>query len=80
MKVGIVSIGNDSLELFRFLHRYDHKYVVYYNADARPLGDKTRDRYQAIVQEGVDFLTDQKVDTIIVPPLYELDTRDKRAS
>ncbi len=56
MKIGIVSIGNDSLELFKFLHKYDHEYVVYYDADTWPLGDKTRSRQREIVQSGYDFL------------------------
>lgn len=41
MKIGVVSIGNDSLELFRFLRHYDHEYCVYYDADSWPLGDKS---------------------------------------
>ena len=37
MRIGIVSYGNDSLELFGFLQRHDHDYVVYYNTTMWPL-------------------------------------------
>lgn len=72
MKIGVVSIGNDSLELFRFLHRYDHQYVIYYDADARPLGDKTFDRQLSIIEDGINILRTHWCQHLIVPPVYEL--------
>ncbi|USN56387.1 MAG: hypothetical protein H6766_04970 [Candidatus Peribacteria bacterium] len=80
MKIGVVSIGNDSLELFRFLHRYDHEYVVYYDADARPLGDKTRARQLEIVQVGYDCLVAEGCDYILLPPVGEIGRERARKS
>lgn len=72
MKIGVVSIGNDSLELFSFFHRYDHEYVVYYDADVWPLGDKTRTRQLEIVQQSYDRLVAEGCDVVIVPPVGEI--------
>jgi hypothetical protein len=51
MKIGVVSIGNDSMELFRFLQRYDHAYHVYYDAQAWPLGEKNYESATTIVKQ-----------------------------
>ena len=32
MKIGIVTSGVEILTLFRFLTRYDHEYIVYYDS------------------------------------------------
>lgn len=72
MKIGVVSVWNDSLELFRFLHRYDHKYVIWYDADTRPLGDKTRHRQIEIIQQWYDGLVAAWCQAIIVPPVGEI--------
>ncbi len=72
MKIGVVSIGNDSLELFDFLHRYDHDYHIYYDVESWPLGEKSSSRATAIVEAWIEYLVSKKVDAIIVPPLFEL--------
>lgn len=56
MKIGVVSIGSDSMELCRILQRHDHEYHIYYDAESRPLGEKSLEEAQRIVQAGVDYL------------------------
>ncbi len=72
MKIWIITSGSESLTLFNFLSAYDHEYVVYYDFFHRPYGDKTFDQALACVQKGVDYLTKQGVEYIVVPPVYEL--------
>jgi len=72
MKIWIITSGNETLTLFKFLSTYDHDYVVYYDFFHWPYGDKTFDQALACVEKGIDYLTKQNVDYIIVPPTYEL--------
>lgn len=72
MKIGIVSSGMETLALFRFLTRYDHEYLVYYDSLHAPYGDKNFSSSLQAVEKGIQWLQDQKVDAIIVPPVYEL--------
>lgn len=60
------------MTLFKFLSTYDHDYVVYYDFFHWPYGDKTFDQSLACVEKGIDYLLQQGVETIIVPPVYEL--------
>lgn len=60
------------LSLFKFLSKYDHDYVVYYDFLHWPYGDKTFEQSLACVEKGIDYFTTQDVDYIIVPPIYEL--------
>lgn len=41
MKIGIVTSSNDMLTLFKFLTKYDHEYVVYYDQSHQFYGDQT---------------------------------------
>lgn len=41
MKIVIVSSGVDSLALFKFLNRYEHEYVVYFDSLNAPYGEKS---------------------------------------
>ena len=72
MKIWIITSGSETLTLFRFLSTYDHTYVVYYDFFHWPYGDKTFEQSLACVQKGIDYLTTQGVDYIILPPVYEL--------
>ena len=72
MKIGIISSGMETLALFRFLTRYDHEYLVYYDSLHAPYGDKNFSSSLQAVEKGIQWLQDQKVDAIIVPPIYEL--------
>ena len=60
------------MTLFKFLSTYDHDYVVYYDFFHWPYGDKTFDQSLACVEKGIEYLLKQGVETIIVPPVYEL--------
>ena len=60
------------MTLFKFLSTYDHDYVVYYDFFHWPYGDKTFDQSLACVEKWINYLTQQNVDYIILPPIYEL--------
>ena len=72
MKIGIVSSGMETLALFRFLTRYDHEYIVYYDSLHAPYGDKSFLSSLQAVEKGIQWLHAENVDTIILPPVYEL--------
>lgn len=72
MKIWIITSGSESLTLFKFLSKYDHEYIVYYDFFHFPYGDKTFEQSLACVENGIDYLVKQGVDKIIVPPVYEL--------
>ena len=72
MKIWIITSGSESLTLFRFLAKYDHEYVVYYDDLHWPYGDKSFDQSLSFVEAGIAYLTKQNVDAIIVSPVYEL--------
>ena len=72
MKIWIITSGSETLSLFKFLSLYDHDYVVYYDFFHWPYGDKLFDQSLACVEKGIEYLTTQGVDAIIVPPIYEL--------
>ncbi|MCX6825280.1 MAG: hypothetical protein NTY80_03555 [candidate division SR1 bacterium] len=72
MKIGIITSGSETLTLFRFLSKYDHEYLVYYDFLHWPYGDKTFEQGLACVEKGIEYFTKQGVDAIILPPVYEL--------
>lgn len=72
MKIWIISSWSETLSLFKFLGKYAHEYVVYYDFFHWPYGDKTFEQSLACVQSWIDYLIKQKVDAIILPPVYEL--------
>jgi hypothetical protein len=72
MKIGIISSGMETLALFGFLTRYDHEYVVYYDSLHAPYGDKNFSSSLQAVEKGIQWLQAENVDTIILPPVYEL--------
>ena len=72
MKIWIISSWSETLSLFKFLTKYNHDYVVYYDFFHWPYGDKTFEQSLTCVQSWIDYLTKQKVDAIILPPIYEL--------
>jgi len=72
MKIWIISSWSETLSLFKFLTKYNHDYVVYYDFFHWPYGDKTFEQSFACVQQWIDYLTQQNVDGIILPPVYEL--------
>ena len=53
MKIGIITSGNDMLSLFKFLNKYDHEYVIYYDFLNRSYGDKPFDYSLEQIQKGI---------------------------
>ncbi len=64
------------LTLFKFLTKYDHEYVLYYDQSHQFYGDQTFEESLLNVQSWIDYLTKEGVDYIILPPTYELATLD----
>lgn len=64
------------LTLFKFLTKYDHEYIVYYDQSHQFYGDQTFENSLLNVQSWIDYLTKEGVDYIILPPVYELATWD----
>ena len=62
------------LTLFKFLTRYDHEYILYYDQSHQFYGDQTFEESLLNVQSGIDYLTKEGADYIILPPIYELAT------
>lgn len=78
MKIWIITSGSENLTLFNFLSKYDHDYVVYYDFFHWPYGDKTFDQSLVCIEKGIDYLVKQGIETIIVPPVYELALLEKK--
>ena len=78
MKIWIITSGPENLTLFKFLAKYNHEYVVYYDFFHRPYGDKTFDQSLECVEKWIAYLTKQRVEAIIVPPIYELALLEKK--
>ncbi len=72
MKIWIITSWNDNLTLFKFLNKYDHEYVIYYDFLYRPYWDKDSSFIQNRVVEIVKFLKKSWVEKIILPPSLEL--------
>lgn len=72
MKIWIITSGNETLSLFKFLSAHDHDYVVYYDFFHWPYGDKPFEQSFACIEAGISHLTEEGVDFIILPPVYEL--------
>ncbi|MCF7835210.1 hypothetical protein K9M48_04140 [Candidatus Gracilibacteria bacterium] len=72
MKLAIITSGNENLSLFKFLNKYDHEYIIYYDFLYRPYGDKDSDFIQNRVVDIIKFLKKSGVEKIILPPSLEL--------
>lgn len=53
MKIAIISGGIDSLALFKFLSKYDHEYLVYFDSLHAPYGEKTPESAMCFVEKGI---------------------------
>ncbi len=78
MKIWIITSWSENLTLFKFLAKYDHEYIVYYDFFHWPYGDKTFDQALACVKDWIEYLTKQGMDYIILPPVYELALLDSK--
>lgn len=72
MKIGIITSGNDTIALFKFLHKYDNEYIIYYDFLNRSYGDKPFNYSFEEIKKWIWFLIKKWVQKIILPPLYEL--------
>lgn len=72
MKIWIITSWNDTLTLFKFLNKYDHEYIIYYDFLYWPYGDKDFDFIQSRVVETIKFLKKSWAEKIILPPSLEL--------
>lgn len=59
MKIGVVGSGTDMLSIVKFLHKYDHEYVVYFDDLLRPYGDKPATLVQAVMADAIQVLRDR---------------------
>jgi hypothetical protein len=78
MKIGVVGSWADMLSIFKFLHKYDHDYVVYFDDLLWPYGDKPATLVQAVIADAVQVLRDRWCEQIILPPVRELAFRDQK--
>jgi len=60
------------LTLFKFLNKYDHEYVIWYDFLYWPWWDKTAEWVQERVEMWVNVLKKRWADWVIVPPVAEL--------
>lgn len=72
MKIGIVTSWNEVLTLFKFLHKVNHEYHIYYDQNNWPYGDKSFEISKNEVEKWILYLQQKWVDKIIVSPVYEL--------
>lgn len=78
MKIGVVASGTDMLSIFKFLHKYDHEYIVYFDDLLRPYGDKPATLIQAVIADAIQVLRDRGCEQIILPPVRELAFREQK--
>ena len=72
MKIRIVTSCVEVLTLFRFLTRYNHEYIIYYDSVNAPYWVKNFVTSLENVKKWVKWLEKQWTEKIIVPPVYEL--------
>lgn len=72
MKVALITSWNDNLTLFKFLSKYDHEYIVYYDNLYWPYGDKDFSFISNRVVEIIKSLKESWIEKIILPPTLEL--------
>lgn len=72
MKIGILSSWNDTLSLFKFLHRHNHEYVIWYDDLFSFWWDKPLDVVIDRVKFWLDFLQKQGVEAVLLSPILEL--------
>lgn len=72
MKIWIITSGSENLTLFKFLSKYDHEYLIYYDDLLGPYWDKPASLVQAVIADGIALLEKKWVDAIILSPVREL--------
>lgn len=77
MKIVIVSSGVDSLALFKFLNRYEHEYVIYFDSLNAPYGEKSLKAWLHFAKTALDRAQEQGAEKVILPPVLELACLEK---
>ncbi len=72
MKIGVISSGNDTLTLRNILTKYNHEYIICHDQTFFPFWEKNLDIILERIHTHLLFLQSQKVDHVIVDPIYEL--------
>lgn len=72
MNIGVISSWVDTLALFQFLARYDHKYIVYCDQEYFPYWEKSLDFVLNRIENIWKILKEKWADVIIIDPIYEL--------
>jgi len=72
MKIGIFSSWLENLSLLKVLKQYNVDIVVYINQDCWPFEDKILSFQEKYVKKAIEILKNEKVDKIILHPLWEL--------
>jgi len=62
----------ENLSLLKVLKQYNVDIVVYINQDCWPFEDKTLSFQEKYVKKAIEVLKKEKVDKIILHPLWEL--------
>jgi len=69
MKIGVWTSGMENLILFKFLQRYDFNFVIFWDWDWRPIGDKGKERLLHRVKIALEAWPNV---FWIVPPMAEV--------
>ncbi len=72
MNIGIISSGNENILLFKYLNRYNHNYILYYDQNNNFLGDKDFDHAKEIIKKSIEQLIQAWCEKIIIDPIFEL--------
>jgi len=76
MKLWIFSSWLENLSLLKILKQYNIDLVVYINQDAWPIEDKTLNFQKRYIDEWIQVLQKEKVDKIIVHPIWEIEYKN----
>ena len=72
MKIALISSAMDSLALFKFLHRYDHEFLIYFDSLNAPYGEKSLKVWLSAAKAWILRAKEQAADAVILPPVLEL--------
>ncbi len=71
MKIWLLTSWIEFVPLFRLLNQFDHEYIIFFDWDYWPWGDKDFETVLKRVEYWINYLI-SKVDKIILPPLWEI--------
>ena len=71
MKIALISSAMDSLALFKFLHRYDYEFLIYFDSLNAPYGEKSLKVWLSAAKAWILRAKEQAADAVILPPVLE---------